>query len=512
MDPGSALPGGVVPAGYPAQDVEVLLLDEDGRPTGEDAGEIALRSRYGAVGYWQMPELTAALFGPAKADGRRVYRTGDVGRIDPHGCLHHLGRRDLQVKISGNRVHLSEVEAALLDHDAVRAAAVVGREEAPGQTRLVAYVVPAGPTPPTVTELRRTVGARLPAFMVPSAFVVLDALPKTATGKVDRRALPAPDRARPALETPYAAPGTPLEERLAALWAELLHVDQVGSTTASSSSAATRCWPPRSRPASSSRSRSRCRSGRSSRAARCARWPARSSPSSQRAPTRSGWPRPSTRSACRPRRRRPRRTRTSPRRSNLGGAAAISRAGGLDMSAEQLWAVTAYFNPCGYRSRLANFRAFRARLDVPLVAVELVYGDRAELEAGDADVLVRVPGQDVLWQKERLLNVGLGALPESCDAVAWLDCDIVFASAGWARSVLDALDAAPVVQPFAVMYDLPRGLGPDAAARCPEDRARISLAAGMASGGCRSTSSTRRARACACATRRATPGPRAGAC
>ena len=243
----------------------MLLLDEDGRPTGEDAGEIALRSRYGAVGYWQMPELTAALFGPAKPTAAASTAPANVGRIDPHGCLHHLGRRDFQVKISGNRVHVSEVEAALLDHEAVRAAAVVGREEAPGQTRLVAYVVPAGPTPPTVTELRRTVGARLPAFMVPSAFVVLDALPKTATGKVDRRALPAPDRARPALETPYAAPGTPLEERLAALWAELLHVDQWGSTTASSSSAATRCWPPRSRPASSSRSRSRCRSGRSSR-------------------------------------------------------------------------------------------------------------------------------------------------------------------------------------------------------------------------------------------------------
>jgi acyl-coenzyme A synthetase/AMP-(fatty) acid ligase len=228
VDRGSALPGGVVPAGYPAQDVEVLLLDEDGRPTREDAGEIALRSRYGAVGYWQMPELTAALFGPAEADGRRVYRTGDVGRIGADGGLHHLGRRDFQVKINGNRVHVSEVEAALLDHEAVRAAAVLGREEAPGQTRLVAYVVPAGPTPPGVSALRRTVAARLPAFMVPSAFVVLDALPKTATGKVDRRALPAPDRARPALETPYAAPGTPLEERLAALWAEVLHVDEVG--------------------------------------------------------------------------------------------------------------------------------------------------------------------------------------------------------------------------------------------------------------------------------------------
>jgi hypothetical protein len=152
------------------------------------------------------------------------------------------------------------------------------------------------------------------------------------------------------------------------------------------------------------------------------------------------------------------------------------------MSGERLWAVTAYFNPCGYRSRLANFRAFRARLEVPLVAVELAYGGRAELGPGDADVLVRVPGQDVLWQKERLLNVGLGALPESCDAVAWLDCDVVFAAPGWARRVLEALDVSPVVQPFSTMYDLPRGMGPDDTARCPGERARISLAAGMASG------------------------------
>src|SRR6185503_12465387 len=127
--------------------------------------------------------------------------------------------------------------------------------------------------------------------------------------------------------------------------------------------------------------------------------------------------------------------------------------------------------------RLANFRAFRARLDVPLVAVELVYGNAGELGPTDADVLVRVPGQDALWQKERLLNVGLAALPDSCDAVAWLDCDILFASPRWARRVLDALDAAPVVQPFSVMYDLPRGLGPDDAPRCPEEHGRISLAA-----------------------------------
>jgi len=228
VDPHQPLPGGVVPAGYPAQDVEVLLLDENGHPAHAETGEIALRSRYGAIGYWNRPDLNAELFGPPDDDGRRIYRTGDIGRIDGDGCLHHLGRRDFQVKINGNRVHVSEVEAALLDHEAVQAVAVVGREAAPGDVRLIAYVVPEGPTAPTVSALRRAVAARLPAFMVPAAFVVVAALPHTATGKIDRRALPAPDRTRPALDSAYVAPGTPLEERLTALWGELLHVDAVG--------------------------------------------------------------------------------------------------------------------------------------------------------------------------------------------------------------------------------------------------------------------------------------------
>ena len=228
VDRRGALPGGVVPAGYPAQDVEVVLLDEDGAPAPAGiAGEIAIRSRYGAAGYWQMPEATAVAFEPAEDDGRRIYRTGDVGRIGDDGCLFHLGRRDFQVKINGNRVHVSEVEAALLEHEAVRAVAVVGQELGPATSRLVAYVVPEGPAP-SVTALRQVVAARLPAFMVPATFVVLDAFPRTATGKIDRRALPAPDRLRPALDTAYVAPRTPVEEMLVALWAEVLHLDRVG--------------------------------------------------------------------------------------------------------------------------------------------------------------------------------------------------------------------------------------------------------------------------------------------
>ena len=229
VDRDRALSGGVVPAGYPAQDIELLLLDDDGRhaPAGEP-GEIAIRGRYGAIGYWQRPDLTAAQFGPVDADGRRIYRTGDLGRLAPDGCLHHLGRRDFQVKVNGNRVHVSEVEAALLAHGSIRDAAVVGRDAPEGGARLVAYVVPAATPRPTVTALRHAVATALPAFMVPSTFVFLPALPRTDTTKIDRRALPAPDGLRPDLDAPYVAAATPLEEQLAAMWAELLGVDRVG--------------------------------------------------------------------------------------------------------------------------------------------------------------------------------------------------------------------------------------------------------------------------------------------
>jgi hypothetical protein len=150
------------------------------------------------------------------------------------------------------------------------------------------------------------------------------------------------------------------------------------------------------------------------------------------------------------------------------------------MSDRRLWAVTAYFNPCGYRTRLENFRIFRERLAVPLVAVELVYDGRPVLEAGDADILVQVEGHDVLWQKERLLNVALGALPDRCDAVAWLDCDLVFASPRWESSVLTALEAAPVIQAFHTVYDLPRGARPEDAAASVPELERVSLACAMA--------------------------------
>lgn len=119
-----------------------------------------------------------------------------------------------------------------------------------------------------------------------------------------------------------------------------------------------------------------------------------------------------------------------------------------------LWAITSYFNPAGYRRRLENFREFRDRLAVPLLAVELRYGTGFELEDGDADILVRLPGRDVLWQKERLLNVALERLPGECTMVASVDCDVIFEREDWATDVRARLDRFPVVQLFTRLHHL----------------------------------------------------------
>lgn len=120
-----------------------------------------------------------------------------------------------------------------------------------------------------------------------------------------------------------------------------------------------------------------------------------------------------------------------------------------------LWAVTCYFNPAGYQRKRDNYRAFRQHLRVPLVAVELTFDGHYHLGPDDADIVVRVEGGDVLWQKERLLNVGIEALPAECDVVAWLDCDVVFESARWPRELREALDRFDLVQLFHERHNLP---------------------------------------------------------
>jgi len=192
-------------------------------------GEIAIRSPYVALGYWRQPELTRSRFvHDAEPGHQRTYRTGDVGRFRPDGLLEFLGRADHQVKIRGFRIELGEIEAVLNRHPAVRESVAIAQEGTPGEKRLVAYVVPAPAHTPTTTELRSSLRAKLPEYMVPAAFVLLDTLPLTPNGKVDRRALPRPNQERPTLENVFAAPRTLVEEVLAGIWANVLGLTQVG--------------------------------------------------------------------------------------------------------------------------------------------------------------------------------------------------------------------------------------------------------------------------------------------
>ncbi len=219
---------GGVGIGGPLQDMEVLALDEAGRPVpcGE-VGEIAVRSRYLALGYWRRPELSAPVFRPDPAGGdNRIYLTGDLGRLHRDGGLELLGRQDDQVKVRGHKVVLTEVEQALLALPGVKQAAVTLRERRAGEPKLVAYVAMTG-EPPRPEDLRRALQARLPPHVIPAIFVTLPVLPSTPGGKLDRRALPEPDWQPSA---PGTAPRTPLETRLATLWAETLGVDAVGVT------------------------------------------------------------------------------------------------------------------------------------------------------------------------------------------------------------------------------------------------------------------------------------------
>ncbi|HEX8273583.1 MAG TPA: non-ribosomal peptide synthase/polyketide synthase, partial [Longimicrobiaceae bacterium] len=194
-------------------------------------GELLLGGDALARGYLGRPGLTAERFvpDPFGGPGGRLYRTGDRARWLPGGEVEYLGRTDEQVKVRGFRIEPGEVEAALSDHPGVREALVVAREDAPGDRRLVAYVVAGGSAGVAPAELKAHLKGRLPEYMVPSAVVVLERLPLTPSGKVARRALPAPDFA-PA-EARHVAPRTPTEEVLAGIWAETLRLETVGVET-----------------------------------------------------------------------------------------------------------------------------------------------------------------------------------------------------------------------------------------------------------------------------------------
>jgi amino acid adenylation domain-containing protein len=220
-----------IPIGRPIANTCVYILDPDlaPQPVGEP-GEIYIGGPGVARGYLNRPELTAERFiaNPFSSGGdARLYRSGDLGRWRQDGTIEFLGRNDLQVKIRGYRVELGEIEAHLASAPGVRDVAVLAREDAAGPRRLVAYVTADGETTLSPALLREHAASRLPDYMVPSGYVMLDKMPLTANGKVDRRALPAP--ADDALVTrEYELPLGEAEAMLARLWQEILAVTRVG--------------------------------------------------------------------------------------------------------------------------------------------------------------------------------------------------------------------------------------------------------------------------------------------
>ena len=222
------------PIGRAIDNVRTYVLGDDGQPVPEGLeGELYIGGVALADGYVGRPELTRERFLPDPFHGEpgaRMYRTGDLVQLLPGGDLQFLGRRDGQVKVRGFRIELGEIEVALSRHPSVSQVAVIARQDGPqqGEKRLVAYVVPAQGQSRSITALRTHLAAELPDYMVPSIFVFLDALPRTPSGKVDRRALPAPVRDRPNLDQPYVEPRTALEKTICGLWSTLLGVEPVG--------------------------------------------------------------------------------------------------------------------------------------------------------------------------------------------------------------------------------------------------------------------------------------------
>ncbi|WP_253910536.1 non-ribosomal peptide synthetase, partial [Pyxidicoccus fallax] len=232
VERGERVPGTQsVPLGRPLGNVRVYVLDGYGQPVPPGVpGELYVGGQSVGRGYLGRPDGTAERFVPDRFSGEagaRLYRTGDRVRWLEDGRIEFLGRVDHQLKIRGFRVELGEVEAVLSQHPGVGECVVVAREDVPGDRQLVAYAVGRPGKALEEASLREHLSQRLPDYMVPSACVVLEALPLTANGKVDRKALPAPSRKR---GTEYVEPRTPTEQRLAGLWKELLAVPRVGAS------------------------------------------------------------------------------------------------------------------------------------------------------------------------------------------------------------------------------------------------------------------------------------------
>jgi amino acid adenylation domain-containing protein len=216
------------PAGYPCRGKQILLLDENGETVRNgEVGEIAVKGPDLSLGYWSRPELTSAKFVHVHEGKERIYLTGDLGAMRSDGFLIHLGRKDFQVKIRGYRVEPSEIEKVLLTHPTITDVGVVAWERELEEKYLVAYVVSQNYPGPRVDELRSFLKRRLPEYMIPSKFMLVESLP-LINGKINRKALPKPDDKRPEVSTPYVPPESEIERKLVKIWEETLGIRPIG--------------------------------------------------------------------------------------------------------------------------------------------------------------------------------------------------------------------------------------------------------------------------------------------
>lgn len=233
IDKQTNISGQAVPVGFPVADTEVLLLNEAGKPT-EIRGEIVIKCDHVALGYWRNAKATEAAFSADSFGAAgRVYRTGDMGRRLPDGSIVFEGRKDFQIKIRGFRVELGEIESALGGHDAVRECVVMAKENeakvnGSRDKRLIAYVVFNPGHELSESELRSFLRQKLPEYMLPASFVVLESLPLTSSGKLNRLALPEPEGFNIQVKVDSARPETSVEKLLATIWLELLGVGEIG--------------------------------------------------------------------------------------------------------------------------------------------------------------------------------------------------------------------------------------------------------------------------------------------
>ena len=230
IDQNSELTGGTVPVGYATDGVTISIIDDDGHELGPNqVGEILVTSRHLSPGYWRRPELTEAAFRCFNEAGdSRQYRTGDIGLIRYDGVLEYMGRKDYQVKIRGQRVEIPEIETVLQGISKIREAVVVGGEDKYNDKRLVAFVVPSEGETLGSHEIRAVLKKKLPDYMIPSHFFFLNALPLTATGKLDRQSLLSQKFDRTELDKDYVGPMNEIENGLSEIWAKVLELKRVG--------------------------------------------------------------------------------------------------------------------------------------------------------------------------------------------------------------------------------------------------------------------------------------------